>query len=243
MIGRENGILTRVLPASIALLCIFLTHRSSHAETVVWANGATHFGHECKPPLTSCTLASVKSPDGQNTAIVRIEKDGPIAEIRQGKTTYSLNWKFDTEVPFIEMEILWSPDSSAVSFAWNDTAVTQSSRIYNVSAKAPRQVNLHPVMKNFADIYPPCVGDPAPCRLSQSGEDYNYLTLAWSSPHTLVLMAEVPSTSSSGRNLGQLTGYEVNATTGRIVNVMGAGELKRYWQKKIGWNLRIPERP
>jgi hypothetical protein len=174
---------------------------------------------------------------------VSVTKKVPSVRIFEDGRSYPMKWDFDTEVPFVQMEILWSPDSRAVSFAWNESAITQKSRIYTLKANGPKLVDLQTVLTDLSDAYPPCVGDPDPCRLSKSGADYNYLTVAWAAPHTVVLMGEVPGSSSFGRNMSQVKGYELDVVTGKIVAVLTPEVFKRRWQYRIGWDLRIPEKP
>jgi hypothetical protein len=226
----------------LALVAVLFAPALGHAEKNIWAKGATHFGKECMPPKKSCTLAYVKSPDGRKAVVVRIKDETPSIELAQDTATYPLN-PVDRDVPFVEMEILWSPDSSAVSFAWNNTGITSSSRIYKLTSNGPRAVDLSPVMDTLARAYPPCVAVHERCDLSKSGEDYNYLTVAWSAPHTAVLMGEVPPSSQFGANLGQMEGFEVDASLGKVIRVLTASQFKREWQRHMGWHFRVPDKP
>ena len=162
-----------------------------------------------------------------------------IAGARHFKVSPASGMSADLDEPYIEMEALWAPDSSAFSLAWNETAITDRSEIYVLEAQGPRQVDLTPVREGFARKFPPCVGDPGPCAVDHNGRGYNYLTVAWAAPHTVVLMAGVPPSSSWGRDMGRVSGYEIDAITGRIMRVLTPVEFKKRWQSHLGWDFSV----
>lgn len=215
----------------------------AYAEQVLWARGAVHFGHECPKGSSDCVLAHVPSPDHKKVLIARRVGQAIRFEMvmRPRHIPFRLEpyTEADLEGPYIEMEALWSPDSSAVSLAWNESAITERSAIFVLGRHGARKIDLGCLQESFARRFPPCLGDPAPCAANRNGEDYNYLTVAWAAAHTVVLMAEVPPSSSWGENMGEVWGYEVNVSTGRVVREMPPASFKRRWQSHLGWDLRL----
>lgn len=215
---------------------------SASAERFVWARGAVHFGNECKPPAESCRLAYVLAPNHQYAISVARTKDNLEVEVVEGAKHFQIPLAEEVGAEmdsFVEMEILWAPDSSAVSFAWSTSAITESSRIYAVGLDGVRSVNLAQVRDNFVRKWPPCVGVEGNCDASAFEKGYNYLTVAWASPHSVVLMAEVPSSSMYGANMGKVVGYEVDTETDKIVRSMTPREFKRRWRSRMGWKFDL----
>ena len=132
-----------------------------------------------------------------------------------------------------------APDSSAFSLSWNETAITDRSEVFVVQPEAVRRLDLKPVRESFARKHPLCLGVPAPCEVDQTGLSYNYITVAWAAPHMVVLMAEVPPSSSQGRNMGKVNGYEVDALTGQVSRVLSPAQFKRRWQAHLGWDFNV----
>jgi hypothetical protein len=152
-------------------LSLVATSTLCGGQGIQWAKGATHFGYECPQAISDCTLISVASPDAKSIARVSVAKYVPVVEIITADKRYPLKFLSDKEVPFVDMEILWSPDSSAVSFAANDSAISNFSHIFTLTPTGPREVDLSPVMMNMAKEYPPCVGYRDPCVISRTGKE------------------------------------------------------------------------
>jgi hypothetical protein len=221
----------------LCFLCVVILGSGvASAERIVWARGAVHFGHECPPPAQHCRIAYVPSPNHRYALSVTIAGDVPSFEVLAGGKRYPLS-----PGSFVEMDALWAPDSSALSLAWNSNALMETTQIYTVDADGVHATAMAPVQTDFVRKFPPCVGNPPPCEIDASGKDYNYLTVAWSSPHTVVMMAEVPGSSRFGANLGGVTGYEVDARTGAILRVLKPREFKRRWQWRMGWNFNVAD--
>lgn len=227
------------------LACVlFLTGTvTCPAERILWAKGATHFGNECPPSKGgSCTLAHVVSPNHQLAVEVRRTRDDITFEMIRGSQHFRLLTPtgLDPELDwFVGMEILWAPDSSAVSLAWSETAITFASQIYVVKSTGPVAMDLGGVMADLGKEYPPCVGNVGPCPINRGGKDYNYLTVGWAAPHTVALMGEVGESSSFGHNMGKVNGYEVDTSSGRIVRVLKPKPFRQRWQSHMGWTFNV----
>ena len=57
----------------------------------------------------------------------------------------------------------------------------------------------------------------------------------------LVVMAEVPCTSSMGGVMCQVLGYELSLPSGRILRRIEPREFARRWQRSMAWTFKIPE--
>jgi len=73
--------------------------------------------------------------------------------------------------------------------------------------------------------------------------EYNMTAIDWITPSSILVMAEVPRSSSYGGIMCQVMGYELEVPTGRIIKRIDAKELKRDWQKSMAWDFRIPDPP
>jgi len=156
----------------------------------------------------------------------------------------SKHFDLKVEEEWVETEVLWSPDSTAFSLTGNPNGYTNETHIFRVTPSGPQLVDLSAMQRTFAASYPPCVGLPERdtfCDSLKYGRGYNYATFAWSAPHTAVIIAEVTPTGRYGKNLGQVAGYEIDASTGLTTRTMTAIELKKRWQSRMAWNLKIPD--
>ena len=145
-----------------------------------------------------------------------------------------------------QVEVLWSPDSQTVALTGGFNAYTNSTRIFDVRNEAVKPIDIGPLQADMAQTYPPCAGQNAEeeiCHAEENGDKFNYATVAWANATTAVIMAEIPCSSSQGGMMCQVEGYEIDVRTCHILRRMTAGELKRSWQSKLAWNLRIPEPP
>ncbi len=80
--------------------------------------------------------------------------------------------------------------------------------------------------------------------MEQNTEDeYNMTGIDWVNPSTILIMAQVPCSTSQGGIMCQVMGYELEVPTGRIVKRIDAKDLKRDWQKSMAWDFRIPDPP
>jgi hypothetical protein len=166
----------------------------------------------------------------------------PVAAIYAGEKRLAL--PLDRE--WAQVEVLWSPDSKSVALTGNFNGYTNSTEIFRLVNGSLKPVALAALQRDMASIYPPCEGESADekiCRNEQNGDQFNYATIAWADATTAVIMGEVPCSSSQGGMMCQVEGYEIDVRSGRILRRMTARELKRRWQSKLAWNLRIPDGP
>jgi len=98
---------------------------------------------------------------------------------------------------------------------------------------------------DMVKTFPPCKAfnrDEAACREIARDPEFNVSGLAWvNGSAAIVVMAEVPCSSSYGGIMCQVQGYQLEVPGGTISTRMTARELKARWQRSMAWNMRIPE--
>jgi hypothetical protein len=166
----------------------------------------------------------------------------PVAAIYSGETRLAL--PLDRE--WVQVEVLWSPDSKSVALTGNFNGYTNSTKIFRLANGSLKTVALVALQRDVANVYPPCEGQNADdkiCHNEQNGDQFNYATIAWADATTAVIMGEIPCSSSQGGMMCQVEGYEIDVRSGQILRRMTARELKRRWQSKLAWDLRVPGHP
>jgi len=166
----------------------------------------------------------------------------PVASIIVGKQTIPV----ELDKNWAQVEILWSPNSQSIALTGGFNAYTNSTQIFRLTASGTEEVSLVALHQDMARTYPPCKAQGAEegiCHAEENGASFNYASVAWANPHTVVIMAEVPCSSSQGGIMCQVEGYELDTQTGQIVTRMTARQLKLRWQKNLAFNLHIPSAP
>lgn len=200
------------------------------------------------------SVVVVRSPDGAKEVrrtLTADSKDGvsiPTLEVRTPKGQWDLPIG-DSEAPWVDVDVSWSLDSQFVALSGNINGYMNSMRVFHIEDAGP--VEIDAARKSFEDMlrrFPPCRGrssvDPDFCEKISQHENYiNFAAVDWMDSHTLILMSEVPCESRWGGIMCQVMGYEVDASTGKIVDVMTAREFKKQWQHAMPFRFHIPEAP
>ena len=101
--------------------------------------------------------------------------------------------------------------------------------------------------RDMVASFPPCKAsnrDETLCAKIAKDPEYNISGLAWADGGSAVIvMAEVPCSSSYGGIMCQVLGYKLDVVTGKVLQRMTARELKSRWQQAMAWQLRIPSPP
>lgn len=170
---------------------------------------------------------------------------------------------------FQNVELLWSPDSRAFFVSGGNGGAYWGNWVYvyvlNDSKLEPIDI-AQKAQGDMLEEFPPCKAaypngeDAGGCKktsrididvekcLKQEADPnyspgYNMTGIDWDNASTILVMAEVPCSSSYGGIMCQVMGYELEVPTGRILKRIDARQLKRDWQKSMAWNFRIPEPP
>jgi len=238
----------------LVLVSTFLLGSIARAEDHIWSKQGTVLsffqGYE---GIGHVKPSRVYSPDHQKYVLLDFKADKgdgatipdvaiPVVSIIAGKLTIPV----DLDEEWVQVEVLWSPDSKNLALTGAFNAYTNSTKILHLTADGSQATPLGELQKNMALLYPPCKALDAltdVCNADEDGVSFNYATVVWANPHTVVIMAEVPCSSSQGGIMCQVAGYELDTRTGRIANRMTARQLKQRWQSSLAFNLRIPTPP
>lgn len=182
---------------------------------------------------------------------------------RNGKT-------HDTALPdgFQNIDLLWSPDSRALFVNGGNGGGYWGFWVYVYLADNPaKPIDVTAsVERDMQKQFPACKAaypngdDPSGCKKGSrpdvktcmEGEtrshekdqpEYNLTGLDWVNASTLLVMAEVPCSSSRGGVMCQIMGYELEVPTGRILKRLNAKQLKLSWQKSMAWDFHVPDPP
>jgi len=226
-----------------AALASLLVNSPAFATDHIWSkSGTAVHGLVGKRVAAKAVPIEISSPDHSNRVEVTFLDNVPVISLYKGKK--------ELELPLFgiptEEEILWSPDSKSVAVTGSDTGITNWTKIFRVGGEKAELVPLEFVQRDMATTYPICEGQSVElevCHAEENGDQFNYATIAWADATTAVIMAEIPCSSSQGGMMCQVEGYEIDVRSGRILRRMTARELKRRWQSKLAWNLRIPDPP
>jgi len=146
-------------------------------------------------------------------------------------------------------ELLWSPNSNEFLINGGETAI--SGFFVDVYQIAPKEVEKFDVtdaaQKDMVRSFPPCkatILDERECHRMENHPDYNMSAVAWvPEKSAIIVMAQIPCSSSYGGIMCQLLGYEIQVPSGKILQRLTAKELKEKWQHDIGWRMSIPDPP
>jgi hypothetical protein len=204
-------------------------------------------------------VVDVRSPDGtkriRRTLVrnsFRWDKDGldhsidvnlPKVEVVTQNGHWDLPLGTSTD-PWVEADVLWSPNSNFVALTGNINGYTESTRVFAITESGPRDLDatLQPGKDMARRLAPYCdryVGKLS-CNANLGADDFNFAAVAWADNRTLVIMSEVPCDTNQGGIMCQVMGYEVDLPSGKIVRAMTPQEFKSRWQHSMAWNFRIP---
>jgi hypothetical protein len=145
------------------------------------------------------------------------------------------------------IDVLWSLDSRFTAITGGINAYTQSTRVFEITPSGVMLLDVfHEATADMLKSFPPCKStgiDREDCERQEKNPFFNYAAIAWSNPNTLVVMSEIPCSSSRGIFMCQVVGYEIDVRTGHVLRRMDARQFKARWQHAMAWNFRIPESP
>ena len=198
-------------------------------------------------------VVDVRSPDGSKEVrrtLTYFEKDRlkiPDIEVLTPNGHWDLSFN-DSNGPWVDVDVLWSPDSQFVALTGNTNGYMNSMRVFQIKDSGP--IEVYASREPFADLvrrFPPCRAagaDPKLCLEITKHQDYlNFSAVDWTGEHTLVLMGEVPPAGQYGAILGQVMGYEVELPSGRIMRAMTARAFKARWQHSMPFHFHVPDPP
>jgi hypothetical protein len=155
----------------------------------------------------------------------------------------------DVELPEGAAELLWAPDSKR--FLINGSESVYSG--FFVRAYELRSDHIEgrdftaAAQRDMVATFPPCKAanrSEEDCKRIERDPQFNMSGLAWTrGGSAVVVIAEVPCSSSYGGIMCLVQGYELEVSTGRVLRRMASRELRKNWQSAMAWKMRIPEPP
>jgi hypothetical protein len=225
------------------------------------------------PTTTACKPVSIPSPDGRSRVEVaykkvKIEPDYLTLQAYLRVATPNRG-THDAALPegFQNIDLLWSPDSHAFFVNGGNGGAYWGFWVYVYLADDPTEPRdvTEAAQRDMLKEFPPCKAaypngkDATGCKEGSRDIDvetcmeteadpkyspeYNMTGIDWVNASTILVMAEVPCSSSYGGIMCQVRGYELEVPTGRILKRLDAKQLKLGWQKSMAWNFRIPDPP
>jgi hypothetical protein len=248
----KNNIIRIVLLIAVVLV---RPTPAAHGERPTWARKATAFQEKCteRSDFHKCKSLRIPSPDNKSSVEVAYKKDNDmmfafLRLITPGKGIREIG------VPCSNGndELLWSPNSKAF-FINGDCGSAISGFVVSVylvdSANIDEGLDLtQEAMHDMVKSFPPCKAlnhDPEECKVMQTDREYyNMSGIDWLEDSSgIVVMSEVPPTSRYGGIMGQVMGYELEVTSGKLLGRLNAKAFKMKWQKSMAWKFRIPDPP
>ena len=241
----------RIFFATAIVIVIGLGVHSAAVANPIWSKSGVRLPAGCE---ASRDVQLVQSPRGHTVVEVHCggrHASGKIMLRVRTQTKAPVDALLDTPEGSIwrPEEVVWAPDASAFiingsenAYAGFDFVVVDIRRvpIVAVSVTAAAQ-------RDMVASYPPCRAaavEPDDCRRITAHPEFNMSAIAWTrGAKAVVIFAEVPCSSSYGGIMCQVMGYELEVATGRILSRMTPRELKRRFQSRMAWPMRIPDAP
>lgn len=202
---------------AVAALAVGASLDADSTSGALWSRGAACLGWD--GPLR---CVKVPSPDGRKTVFVGADR----LDVAVGDKLLTATSGFRTETL---AELLWAPDSGAFVVTESDggNVGTWRVEVFVVGDATVRRVQIDDaVIASFKKHYR-CI----------KPEEPNVGAVAWlGGSAQLLLAAEVPPHSSCP-DMGKLRGYAIDAPSGRIVDELSEGELRRKWGAVLGLRL------
>jgi hypothetical protein len=220
------------------------------ADAPIWAKSGIRIEANCDSS-ESAASPTVKSPDKTVEVAVRckalngdnadmaliVRHGGQVREIALPKTVRD-GWR--------PQELLWSSDGRQFILNGSENAYAGNAFLVvnlhdrNPKAREITEAAQHDMVRRF----PPCKAanrEEEICRPVERHPHFNMSAITWTrDSRAVVVMAEVPSSSSYGGIMGQVEGYEIDSVSGRILKRLSATQFKARWQSKMAFTMTIP---
>jgi hypothetical protein len=231
----------------ILYFCLSFGLLAAEAQKPIWAKNAVPIG-ACNRDIGH----RIPSPDGNVIVELQCHRPegdddppddpAPYLHVR----TAAGSWQ-DVELREGAHEVLWSPDSKAFivnggTSAYSDFFVD----VYVASANLVQKLNVtDAVQADMVKTFPPCRAfnrDEHTCKEIARHPEFNVSGISWvKGSSAIIVMAEVPCSSSYGGIMCQVQGYQLDMPQGTIATRMTARELRTRWQHSMAWTMSIPE--
>jgi hypothetical protein len=248
----RRGILF-TLCGAVFTIFFLVSAASLAADKPIWAKKGVTFSVGCSGPFKGCRAFRVPSPDGKNAVEITYQAtpDYPDIEVASLRVTkLGRNIGDVGPVASVQDELTWSPDSKAFFINGNNNANgwdLVAVHLLDDPGLGPGDITRE-VEQDMVRSFPPCQAkDPRDdcAALAAKPDDYiGVVGLDWiGNSSRIVVMAEVPCSSSMGGIMCQVLGYEIDVPSGKILRRMEAKEFARRWQRSMAWKFHIPDPP
>lgn len=144
-------------------------------------------------------------------------------------------------------EVLWAPGSDAVVINGSGNGYTNYTLMYRLEKGRWREIAItRAAQRDMVRRFPPCKAfnrDPVECRDFEENPEFNMASITWTrNGAALIVMGEVPCTSTYGGIMCAVVGYELSLD-GTILEGLNAEQLKMRWQHAMAREMRIPDPP
>ncbi len=209
----------------------------------IWAKDGRPLALDCR----SGAPAAAQSTHGD--ASVSLECGGAAGQTLRVRYKRS-GTELEIAMPLADMhrgdwrpqEILWAPDGLAFLINGSENAYSGSDFvIFQVRGNALVRSSITGVVQT--DM----VGRLAKCwpyirEITGGDPQFNMSAISWSGD-TLAVFAEVPCTATFENSMCSVYGYEMNARSGEIVNVLSEEEVRKNWRAHMSWSMTEPTLP
>ena len=217
-------------------------------KAAIWARSGIAFEATCKGPR-SASSPPVRSPNGTVRVALKCKKGAMTLTVTRAGRVSEIALPLVARDAWRPQELLWSPDErwflvngSENAYAGDEFVVID---LHGPSPKA-REIT-RAAQRDMLQRFPPCKAadhDEAICLRLQREPDFNMSAIAWTpDSRAVIVMGEVPSDSIFGGIMGQVEGYEIDSSSGRIVKRLSAKQLKALWQSEMAFKMTIPGPP
>lgn len=249
-VTRNN--LRLILRLSILACALLLGQASITVLPATWAKKAVSLEVQCDS--ASPATQRITAPDRTTAAHIRCRKltrddEALVLQVTQGDRRMREIVIQTADELWRPQELLWAPDSRAFAINGSPSAYAGSSFIaYILAGDSVRPVEpTAAAQRDMVRSFPPCKATnlaERECQEFEKSPQYNMSVIDWTHDgSSIVVFGEIPCSSRYGGIMCQVMGYELDLPTGRILRRIDAPSMKREFQEKMAWPMKIPESP
>lgn len=179
----------------------------------------------------------VASPDGRKKVVVRVDPQYETA----GRTFDEFSvvagdrrWPIKIEEGWINMEVVWAPDSEAFVMTFSERGLVGPYRMLVYFLKSGGLVVVEPTKEVLADAESRFEERKIVCWESE----LNPVAIHWLQSSRSLLMAVQIATHSRCDSFGTFEAYEISVPDGKILRKYGQIEAKKRFWSWLGFELR-----
>lgn len=236
------------------LLMLLLCSLPSSGQGSISAKKGTSFPTWCgSDNLRACRTLRISSPDHQNFVEVLYRKvpldddgDFVVSSYLQVITRSGVKREISSRGS-VEQELLWSPDSSMLFINESSAEGPIYVTVYHVGDSDSQPLNVLPATEDVLKSFPQCqikkYWNDLPTELAQHPESIDISAIDWDhGSSAIIVLAEVSCFSAPSGDSRHVLGYELDVSTGRILQRMEGREFAQRWQCSMARRIDLPPR-